>query len=132
MRTILFESVNHNENGTYLLGYSSSGINVFMEAFPYVHNHWDEGCKIIFEKATIEVKNPAPLARQQSASVRIFRNEGNNSTIAEPVVPQIWAFDAQAKSFVNSVLNTAAVIFPASEALKEVELAEDLTKKFFK
>lgn len=127
-----FESVNHGENGTYLLGHSAGGVNVFMEAFPYIHPHWDEGCKIVFEKATIEIRNPAPLARQQAASVRILRNDGNNPVITEPVVPQVWAFDAQAKSFVDSVLNGTAPISPASEALKEVELAEELAKKFFK
>jgi len=127
-----FDSAAHGENGTYLLGHSESGITIFMEAFPYIHTLWDEGCRIVFERATVEVKNPAPLARQQAASVRIFRNEGRDSAITEPVVPQVWAFEAQAKQFVDSVLNNSSPVSPASEALKEVELAEDLAKKFFK
>lgn len=126
-----FECANHGGNGTYLLGHSSSGVDVYMEGLGYQHPHWDEGCKIIFEKATVEVINPAPLARQQAASVRILKNDGKDSVIAESVVPQIWAFDAQAKQFVDSALNNTAPISPASEALKEVELAEELAKKFF-
>jgi len=127
-----FDYANHGDNGTYLLGKSESGVNVFMEAYPYAHNHWDEGCKIYFEKATVEVRNPAPLAKQQAASVRIFRNEGAHSAITEPVIQQLNAFDAQARSFVDCVLNGTPVLSPASEALKEVELAEELAKKFFK
>jgi len=47
------------------------------------------------------------------------------------VIPQKWSMLEQAKFFVDAVKNKKKPISPASDAVKDLEIAEDYVKKLF-
>ena len=72
---------------------------------------------------------PAPLAERQSAQVLAYENpvEGEPK-YTRPSLPGIDGFRKQAEHFVALVRGEGEPASPASEAVKEVEYAENLVR----
>lgn len=119
-------------SGKILVAKSDSGIPIILEMATYeVVNEWHEFYEAFFDKGKIKLLLPAPLARQHAGEVEIYKNKGKNSVYERPVIPQKWSMLEQARFFVDAVKNKKKPISPASDAVKDLEIAEDYVKKLF-
>ena len=122
------QHANDDERGVLAIVKTPSGVPALLE-FPYYGTfHWDEGFKCYFETAIIECSIPAPMARQQSARVTVTTNHGE-PRVHEPLVRPWWSFAEQAKFFVASILDGGEQLCPGSEAIKEIEFADELVRR---
>jgi len=115
--------------GVTFTGVSDSGLPLVLEMAPYTtRDHWVETYTLFFEQGWMEVSLPAPLARQQSGRVRIFRGKDLPTTFEQPVLPPRWGFGEQAKCFVAAALGRSPNLSPAADAVKDLEVAEAYIK----
>jgi len=121
-----------DRDGKILVAKSHSGIPIVLEMATYqVANEWHEFYEIFFDRGKIKLSLPAPLARQHAGEVEIYKNKGKNSVYEKPVIVQRWSMLEQAKLFVEAVKNKKKSISPPSEAVKDLEIAEEYIKKLF-
>ena len=104
-----------------------SGVTGTLEFPTYQVSRWDEGIQLYFERAVVRVDIPAPLARQRASRVAIYENGDCPRTVL-PDVPPRWSMAEQAEGFVAAALGQQECLSPASEAIKEVELADDIVR----
>ena len=112
-----------------LVAISESGVPCTLEMATYgLRNQWDEFYKISFEGGKIDLQIPAPLARQRSGDVVIYKGAGfeNDDEPQEirPIIPQRWGFGEQARHFVEYIRDGKPTIAPAAEAVKDLEVSE--------
>ena len=118
--------------GKVLVARSNSGIAIVLEMGTYeVVNEWHEFYEAAFEKGKINLSLPAPLARQHAGEVEIYKNRGKDSIYERPVIPQRWSMLEQARLFVDAVKNGKEPISSASDAVKDLKVAEDYIRKLF-
>lgn len=119
-----------DSSGKVLVAKSNSGIVIVLEMATYqVVNEWHEFYEAFFEKGKIKLSLPAPLARQRAGEVGIYKNKGKNSLYQKPVIVQKWSMLEQARFFIDAVRNKKRSISPASDAVKDLQIAEDYVKK---
>ena len=109
--------------------FNKSGAQLYFDFSSLTHDDWDEGFEAVFERAKLTAKLPAPLAERQSAQVLAYENpvEGEPK-YTRPSLPGIDGFRKQAEHFVALVRGEVEPASPASEAVKEVEYAENLVR----
>lgn len=118
--------------GKILVAKSNSGVAIVLEMGTYqVVNEWHEFYEAFFDKGKIKLSLPAPLARQHAGEVEIYKNKGKNSLYQKPVIVQKWSMLEQARFFIDAVRNKKRSISPASDAVKDLQIAEDYVKKLF-
>ena len=119
-------------SGVLIVMASDSGIPCTLEmANTGVREHWEEFYKICFENGRISLSLPAPMARQRSGDVLIYRAAPNMKPAFEkPVIKQEWAFREQARHFVECIREGKPTRSPASEAVKDLEVAEEYVRMF--
>jgi len=116
--------------GKILVARSNSGVAIVLEMGTYqVVNEWHEFYEAFFDKGKIKLSLPAPLARQRAGEVEIYKNKGKNSLYQKPVIVQKWSMLEQASFFIDAVRNKKRSISPASDAVKDLQIAEDYVKK---
>ncbi len=119
-----------DSSGRILVAKSNSGIAIVLEMGTYqVVNEWHEFYEVFFDKGKIKLSLPAPLARQHAGEVEIYKNKGKNSLYQKPVIVQKWSMLEQARFFIDAVRNKKRPISPASDAVKDLQIAEDYVKK---
>ncbi len=119
-----------DSSGKILVAKSDSGVAIVLEMGTYeVVNEWHEFYEVFFDKGKIKLSLPAPLARQHAGEVEIYKNKGKNSLYQKPVIVQKWSMLEQAKFFIDAVRNKKKPISPASDAVKDLQIAEDYVKK---
>lgn len=104
-------------------GWSQSGIECVFECGNLAAPGWYEGVELYFPKAVIRIDSPPPLARQTYADVTIY-SMGDSPEIRRPIPRPSWGFLEQAKHFVACVQGKVPPRSPASEAAKDIALAE--------
>ncbi len=119
-------------SGVLAVMISRSGIPCTLEmANTGVREHWEEFYKICFENGKISLSLPAPMARQRSGDVLIYRAAPDmKPTFESPVIKQEWAFLEQARHFVECIREEKPTRSPASEAVKDLEVAEEYVRLF--
>ncbi len=118
--------------GKILVAKSNSGVAIVLEMATYqVVNEWYEFYEAFFDKGRIKLSLPAPLARQRAGEVEIYKNKGKNSVYERPVIPQKWSMLEEARFFIDAVRNKKKSISPASDAVKDLQVAEDYVRKLF-
>lgn len=118
--------------GKVLVARSDSNIPIVFEMATYeVANEWHEFYEVFFDKGKMKLSLPAPLARQHAGEVEIYKNRGKDSVYERPVIPQKWSMLEQARLFVDAVKNGRKPISPASDAVKDLKVAEDYIRKLF-
>jgi len=105
------------------------GARVILEFHKFHDPGWEEGFEVTFAEGRVKGSLPAPLSRQQPAAITIEHN-GDDGRIVQPYLPPIGAMRAQAEGFVNAIRG-GQQLSPASEAVKEVELAWGLAEELF-
>ena len=80
-----------------------------------------------FERGTIELKLPAPLASNRPGCVSIMRDPGNGGTpqTTEPTLPWIGAMRQQAINFVRAIKGEIKPPSEAEEALEDLKVARE-------
>ncbi|MBI3832135.1 MAG: Gfo/Idh/MocA family oxidoreductase [Planctomycetes bacterium] len=128
------ESIKRNTIGEttsfFGTGAFTSGAQITLDFPSHVSNHWDEGFEVYFQRAKLVAKIPAPLASRQCAEVIAFENPASGE--AREIRPSLLSMDGfaeQARHFVRSILGEEAPRSTAAEALKEVELSEEIIRK---
>jgi len=120
-----------DSSGKILAAKSNSGIAIVLEIGTYqIVNEWHEFYEAFFDRGIIKLSLPAPLARQRAGEVEIYENKGKNSLYQKPVIPQKWSMLEQAKFFVDAVKNKKKPISPASDAVKDLQIAEDYVLQY--
>ena len=110
-----------------LQGWSESGANCVFELGNLPAPRWHEGVELFFEGGTLLVEPPSPLRRQSAARV-VLREMGEDPRTIEPEAAPGWAFAAQARHFLASVRGEEPPTSPASDAVRDVELAEQTVR----
>lgn len=110
-----------------LQGWSESGANCVFELGKLPAPRWHEGVEIVFEGGTLLVEPPPPMRRQSAARV-VLREMGEDPRTIEPEAAPGWAFAAQARHFLASVRGEEQPASPASDAVRDVELAEQAVR----
>ncbi|MFA5857659.1 MAG: Gfo/Idh/MocA family oxidoreductase [Elusimicrobiota bacterium] len=121
--------------GMVMLGESVSGITIVLEMATYNTGTgvWNEFYSAQFDNGKIDLSLPAPMAKLPAGNVRVFiNNPTGNGAVTLPVVSQKWSMAEQARYFVDSVLNGTPCISPAVDAVKDLDVAEQVVKLIYK
>ena len=116
-----------DQAGHLLIGHGFQGTSVVLEMAPWQNSlDWQESYLVCFEKGSVLIELPAPLASQQAGRVRIMRDNGSGQPGWEiPMLPALSAMRSQARHFLDLVGGTSDAPCRAPEALKDLELARD-------
>jgi predicted dehydrogenase len=115
-----------SKNGLLLIAETPSGASINLEMNTnHIKSQWDERFTVCFGKGEIELDLPAPMHRQMVGRVRV-RTEGEKGRVDScPFLGSGWAFADQADLFVKTVRGEHPLISPASDAVKDLRIAED-------
>jgi len=121
-----YEVTYADPSGAMLAGRSQSGTAVVLEMKGYgLRNDWEETYRMVFDKGKIDLCVPAPMARQHPGQVEIYKAFDDLATplFERPSLPADWCFKMQAHSFVQCVKEGKPNLSPASDAVKDLEVA---------
>ncbi len=104
-------------------GWSESDIHCVFECSDLKAARWYEGVELHFPQAAIRIDTPAPMARQTHADVTVY-TMGDWPELRRPIPRPSWAFLEQARHFVACVRGEVPPCSPASDAAKDIALAE--------
>jgi predicted dehydrogenase len=88
---------------------------------------WQESALVCFEKGTVRLELPAPLASNRPGRVEFFRDPGDGAapqTII-PQLPWIHAMRQQAMNFVAAIKGEREPLSSAEEALEDLRVAKE-------
>ena len=115
-------------SGVLLAGRSDSGAACTIEMTPYRTTlDWQESALVCFQKGTIKLELPAPLAANRPGRVELFRDPGDGAT-PQTIIPQLpWvhAMRQQAANFVAAIRGEMQPPCQAPEALEDLKVARD-------
>ncbi len=120
-----------DRNGAVMIGETESGVTLTLEMKGRgLRNSWEEFYLVSFENGRVDLSVPAPMAQQNGGDVRIyFGGSGDELPRWErPIMPPVWSMLAQARHFIQCVRDGSAVRSPASEAAKDLEVAEQYVR----
>ena len=115
-------------SGVLLVGRSAGGVACTIEMAPYKTTvDWQESALICFERGTVELELPAPLAANRPGRVQFLRDPGDGATpeIVTPQLPWVHSMKQQALNFIRAVKGEAKPPCEAAEALEDLRLARD-------
>lgn len=136
MRHLLGESYRvsyADPTGTVMVVHSQSGVPGSIEMSPYVTSiDWQEEALVAFERGYVRLNLPAPLALNRPGAVTVYRDPGNGATpcSVEPTLPWVHAMRQQAMNFVKAIQGGDTPLCEAPEALEDLEVAADYTRKW--
>ncbi len=104
-------------------GWSESDIHCVFECGDLKAARWYEGVELHFPQAVVRIDSPAPMARQTHADVTVY-TMGDSPQSRRPIPRPSWAFLDQARHFVACVRGEVPQRSPASDAAKDIALAE--------
>jgi len=89
-------------------------------------HEWRESTTLTFERGEVTVRTPIPMRKQASAEVTILRpGRGRFLTEQHHVAPG-WAFFQQAEGFVAALVGEAPLRTPASAAVADVRVMQEI------
>lgn len=89
-------------------------------------HEWRESTTLTFERGEIIVRTPVPMRKQASAEVSVLRpGRGRFITEQHHVTPG-WAFFQQAEGFVAALAGEAPLRTPASAAVADVRVMQEI------
>ncbi|NUM54241.1 MAG: Gfo/Idh/MocA family oxidoreductase [Candidatus Hydrogenedentes bacterium] len=117
--------------GILMVGHSASGVTVTLEMTPYRTTvDWHEEALVAFERGTITLRLPAPLARNRPGAVTVFRDPGGSTPVSiTPQLPWVHAMRQQAEFFVQYIRGAQTRLCEATEAIEDLRIAEDYIQK---
>ena len=122
-----YEVVYADKAEAVLVARSQSGVTVVLEMKGRgLKRSWEEYYMVSFENGKIDLSVPAPMAQQNGGELRIYwgGDDDHDPRWEQPVVPPIWSMLAQARHFVECIRDGKPTRSPASEAVKDLDVAE--------
>lgn len=106
---------------------SESGVTGILEMKGRgLHKSWEEFYLLSFDNGRVDLSVPAPMAQQNGGDVRFYWG-GDGIALPRwehPVMPPLWSMRAQAAHFIECVKDGQFPRSPASEGVKDLEVAE--------
>jgi predicted dehydrogenase len=123
-----------DKSGVLFVAESQSGICGTIEMSPYSTTiDWQESILVAFEKGTIKIDLPAPLAMQLPGQVTILRDNGIAApTVTLPMLPCVSAMQNQAKNFLKAIRKEIKPPCDAAEAVDDLKVSIDYIKMMCK
>jgi len=122
-----YEVVYADKAEAVFVGRSESGVTAVLEMKGRgLKRSWEEYYMVSFENGKLDLSVPAPMAQQNGGDLRIYwgGDDQNPPGWERPVMPPVWSMLAQARHFVECVRDGKPCWSPASEAVKDLEAAE--------
>ena len=123
-----YEVTYADPSGVLLAGKSAGGVPCTIEMAPYRTTvDWQESALVCFEKGTVTLDLPAPLASNRPGRVEMLRDPGDGAT-PESVVPKLpWVHSMrqQAVNFIAVVRGEMPPLTDADEALEDLKVARE-------
>ena len=108
--------------------YEPSGAQLYLDFYYHNCDRWDEGFEVVFERAKLTGRLPAPMAAFSTAEVEAYEFDGRQGRYERPSLPSVDGFRSQAARFIASIRGDEPPLSPAGEAVKEVAFSEQLVK----
>lgn len=115
-------------SGVLLVAQSESGVPGLIEMSPYRTTvDWHESAFVAFERGTVKLELPAPLAINRPGRVEIFCDPGEEVTPQRllPTLPWVSAMRQQAILFLKAIRGEDRPPCEAAEALEDLRVAQE-------
>ena len=113
-------------DGMLIVAESELGVPMTLEAGTNgIQNQWQERYTISFDKAEIELDLAAPLHRQMWGRVCVTEEGPTGPVHTAPFLGYGWAFQEQARLFIQSLRGEAPLLSPAASAVPDLRISED-------
>ncbi len=89
---------------------------------------WEEHTRVYFERGWIEIETPPPLLRNVSAKVTVYRG-GEAPEVRQPIGPWTWAFENEARHFLECVREGREPLSSGRDSLRDLEIMEDIARE---
>ena len=126
-----YEVVYADKAEAVLVAKSQSGVTVVLEMKGRgLKRSWEEFYMVSFDNGKIDLSVPAPMAQQNGGDLKIYwgGDDSHEPVWKRPVMPPVWSMLAQARHFIECVRDGKPNRSPASEAVKDLEVAEQYIK----
>lgn len=122
-----YEVTYADRSGMLLVARSAGGVTATIEMGTHTTSvAWQESVFVAYERGTIGIELPAPLAVNRSGRVVVYRDpKGGTPERLEPQLPWVHAMRAQAESFVRAVRGEATDLATAEDGLKDLVCMRD-------
>ncbi|MCC5876485.1 MAG: hypothetical protein JJU11_09740, partial [Candidatus Sumerlaeia bacterium] len=108
-----------------LVARSSSGVTVVLEMNTHaLQGDWLEEYVAHFDRGLITMSLPAPMARQDTGKVSVYRHREEGAIVEQPQIDLAWSMTEQAKRFVEEVRGEQPNVSPPEDAARDLEIAE--------
>jgi predicted dehydrogenase len=124
-RTPTVEYVNFDRLDAGLAVLDFGGFRASLETGKVSNRGWDETTEIFFEHGRLTIRTPPALLKNVPAQVELYK-AGTIQEIRSPQCEWTWAFRRQARGFVSAILNGQDSLSPASDALEDLRLIEQM------
>jgi predicted dehydrogenase len=111
------------------LSLTAGEVVVHLSGMTLPYHHWAEETRFVFDKGHVAVLTPAPMNRQASARVQVYRGDKPIHAVTEPLAEIDWSFRRQARGFVAALLGHAPLLAPGDDCLHDVAILEDVMRK---
>ncbi|NLG24559.1 MAG: Gfo/Idh/MocA family oxidoreductase [Clostridiales bacterium] len=120
-----------DRSGVMLAASGDSGVCATLEMAAYeTRDDWQEEIFIAFERGTIRVQLPAPLADRQPGRVFVMRGKREElMTTAEITLPRVAAMQNQAKNFIAAAKGERPAPCDSRRAADDLRFAADYIRK---
>jgi predicted dehydrogenase len=115
-------------NGAQCMTFEADDCLISLVVAPVNIGRWDQRLDVTFERGRLSLVMPSPLARQESATIFLER-PGNSQVITVPASEHIWSFEAQARSFVESVRQGTETVTSGATCLADIAIIDSLWKR---
>lgn len=118
-----------SRSGRFIVGETETGTDIVLEAGAYRQRHeWIETYTAFFEKGYVSMVMPAPMARQQSGKISLYKNTDSQCIYEQPVMPPADAMQEQARFFVETIRGERECVCTPEEAAKDLVIAEQFIR----
>lgn len=117
-----------SRSGALLVGESSNGVTATLEMAPFnTRQQWFETYLVGFERGSIFIELPAPLANQLPGKVTILRDSDKRTypQMKTPLLPPRHAMLNQAMNFLAAIRREKPAPCTAQEAVEDLRVAFD-------
>ena len=108
--------------------FDASGIPISLVVGPVDLGRWDQRIDVTFTHGRASLILPSPLARQESAVIQL-ENPGSKKSCVVTPMEHIWAFEAQARAFVDSIRSLSVPENSGVSSLADIAVIDGLWKK---
>jgi predicted dehydrogenase len=108
-----------------------AGVQTVIESGWVEYQGWDEHTQLYFDKGWVRTDAPPLLLRNVPATVEVYRGAGEEKTCTQsfPAGGRNWSYKEEARQFVECVRSGAPFRSPASDALEDVRVLEQIYRK---